>query len=443
MAEIKIRINGHKVEKVAEEWITTGAAGVDSVVIESISAEWIGFNVSAAFKAGDALYYSIFEDGRAPIPAAALDHNFVLIGIYGTKTGSGGTETRNTGNYIPIRPKAAPGAGGSTPPEPSETLYNQILDIAERAEETAQAVSDAAARGDFDGAPGPQGEQGEPGDPGPEGPRGPKGDPGEVQVSDLLKAFPKRSISGTSGSVAAAANIRPANITLYGKTTQNGTPAPSAPAAISAVSASVTISDGTLSQVFTAAGLHGLVSNSSAYATYTAAGVKYYADNLDAASGKIIRRLIILSFDGSESWSYDTNSGGVYYVNDKRGPGSVAVPCMCDRFNTDNTTLPAGLNNERVMIRENGIVYIRYDSIITGSTNSEKVAAWKTWLSENNVSLVFAVNDPTEEALSPEQIAALNALNTYYGGTAFTFSPYGGAAVCCDPTLYIAAELGA
>ena len=56
MAEIKIRVNGHKVEKVSEEWITTGAAGVDSVVIESISEEWDGFNISAAFKAGAARY---------------------------------------------------------------------------------------------------------------------------------------------------------------------------------------------------------------------------------------------------------------------------------------------------------------------------------------------------------------------------------------------------
>ena len=440
MAEIKIRVNGHRVEKVAEEWITTGAAGVDSVVIESISEEWNGFNVSAAFKAGDALYYSIFEDGRAPIPAAALDYNFVLVGIYGTKTGAGGTETRNTGNYIPIRPKAAPGAGGSTPPEPSESLYNQILDIAEHAEETAEGVAAAAARGDFDGDPGPEGPQGEPGDPGPEGPQGPKGDPGEIQIADFVKAFPFRTIAGTSGSVSDAANVNFRNIIFFGKSEQTGTPAPTAPAEISDIFPVLTISDGAAASQNYAADyiLRGLVSASSSFYTYTDGdGVNWYSDYVDLDAGKIYRRILKINLTGAEDFNYVTTSG-VCYVDGliPEGLAGTTVKALSDRFENANSTSAAAVSDGKFTIQASGRILLK----VAGVSSKNDI---KEWLAANNTIIIAGTPSPTEDALSASQIAALRALVSYYGETALAGNNYFYAAVCCDPTLYIAAELGA
>ena len=442
MAEIKIRINGHKVEKVSEEWITTGAAGVDSVVIESISEEWTGFNVSAAFKAGDALYYSIFEDGRAPIPAAALDYNFVLVGIYGTKTGAGGTETRNTGNYIPIRPKAAPGAGGSTPPEPSETLYNQILDIAERAGETAQAVAAAAAAGDFDGDPGPEGPQGPQGETGQTGPQGPKGDPGEIQIADFVKAFPFRTVAGPSGSVADAANVNFRNIIFFGKSEQTGTPAPTAPAVITDLTPSFSVSaTGQAGQSYTADFiLRGLVSNNANYITYSYNNINYYCDTADLNTGVIYRRIRGLTVNGSEAWN--TNGTSFYYKAAPAAMPGTFVRLLSSLFPFAGTNSGGSVPDNTLMIQSGGTMYIRYDAI-TGDTDAERISNFKAWLANNNVYVVYGLPNPEIEQLNASQIAALRALVSYYGETALAGNNYFYAAVCCDPTLYIAAELGA
>ena len=207
MAEIKIKVTGHKAEKLAEDWLSTGSAGVDFVILEA-DQSWAGFNLAAAFKVGDAVYYSVFAGQSAPIPAAALSAKFFQVGIYGTKEGPDGTELRTTGNYIPVRPKAGPGADGTTPPEPSESLYNQILEIAQHAENTAEAVAAAAAAGDFDGDPGPQGPQGDPGPQGETGPQGPKGEPGEVTRPDYPERHP---FTGKPGGHSIGAGYHPAD----------------------------------------------------------------------------------------------------------------------------------------------------------------------------------------------------------------------------------------
>lgn len=57
-------------------------------------------------------------------------------------------------------------AGQPEHDDPPEDVYDQLVELASAAEAKAQSVVDAAARGDFDGAPGPQGPKGDKGDPG-------------------------------------------------------------------------------------------------------------------------------------------------------------------------------------------------------------------------------------------------------------------------------------
>ena len=174
MAKICIKASKHYCEKVSEDWLATGSAGVDVVELTEIDDSWSDFALSVAFKVGDdTLYYSLVAEGQdgtfsAPIPEAVLQYRFILIGLYGVKAANGQTEQRYTTNFVPVRSRDGAGANGTIPPDPSETLYTQILDIAEDAEEKAQSVVDRADAGDFDGEDGETGPQGPQGEPGPQ-----------------------------------------------------------------------------------------------------------------------------------------------------------------------------------------------------------------------------------------------------------------------------------
>ena len=177
-------------------------------------------------------------------------------------------------------------------PDPVETWIDKatgILADVERAGDAAQAVADEVQRrldnGDFvgpqgpqgdrgetgpigpqgpkgdkgdKGEPGPRGEKGEKGEPGPQGPQGEKGDPGKdapqeavlytaQTLDDAQKAQARENIraadealqnilvgSETGNPIAVddafAAPLR--GLTVYGKSTQDGTPTPDAPVPI-------------------------------------------------------------------------------------------------------------------------------------------------------------------------------------------------------------------
>lgn len=162
MALINLICKGHSLVLKEMDPLATGSAGVDAVVLDGPDESWEGFSLSAAFKTEGGVYYSVVTDGSAPIPAAALAYKRFGIALYGTR-GADGSEQRYTTNLVHVVIPEGAGSGGTTPPEPSESLYNQILGIAESAEAKAQGVVDRADAGEFTG---PQGIQGPPGDPG-------------------------------------------------------------------------------------------------------------------------------------------------------------------------------------------------------------------------------------------------------------------------------------
>lgn len=92
------------------------------------------------------------------------------------------------------------------------------------------------------GDAGAQGPKGDKGDTGAQGPKGDKGDPGEVNIDDSAVGATAWSSKNTVDhlaimaeatgdviSVSDASDLPMQGLTLYGKTTQNGTPAPDAP----------------------------------------------------------------------------------------------------------------------------------------------------------------------------------------------------------------------
>jgi hypothetical protein len=442
MAVIHIKVTGHRAEKVSEDWLASGSAGVDSLIIDTIDSSWEGYNIAAAFKVQDQLYYSVVDNNIAIIPAAALVNDFVLLDLYGTKAGAGDTELRYSTNYVPLRPKAGPGTGGVTPPEPSESLYNEIRDIAETAEATANEVAAAAARGDFDGEPGPQGETGPQGPQGETGPQGPQGIPGEVSITELQKAFITGTASGGNTSITDGADIRLKNIILYGQSTQAGSPTPANPVPIVTAPVNITVSDGADGSQ-TAAGplLLGLVSNHRDYTTYTDTNnISYYADSADISSGLITRRTQSYTFDGSESWALHTS--GAFLLNMPLAPEYAPlarVNSICTSFITANVVIASMPDQSwRPATRTPGglIIYFRYDGI-TGDTAEDRIEGFKAWLYNNPQTIIYGISNPYTEIIPAETLTALRALHTYYGANTITIAPWGTVDYCRDTGLYI------
>ena len=225
------------------------------------------------------------------------------------------------------------------------------------AESKSYVDTGSPSRGE-QGPTGPQGEQGPAGpqgEQGPEGPQGPKGDPGlgvpEPTAQDAGKvpivnaagdgyelgevatnAYTKSESDARYAPIAAA--IRPTvtgetinvndsvewplqGLTLYGKSTQDGTPTPENPIPIVSAGNSgtitVTVSDGAEQSqtlpISTPTGLHGIPVSSGG--NYTDAdGQQWICDEVDFARGKYVQRFKMLEFDGTEHWrGQGTNAG--------------------------------------------------------------------------------------------------------------------------------------
>lgn len=228
--------------------------------------------------------------GRAEYPAVVKQEGGILTweitsADIGDKTGSGQAQITiqdADGTVIKTaiaRTRVSESLGDATAPapDPVETWIDKAtgtLDDVERAGNAAQAVADEVQRrldnGDFVGPQGPQGEKGdpgkdgEPGATGPQGPQGAKGEPGKDAVIDAtLTQEGEAADAATTGkrlaeiekAVAGKADKARQNIligtetgnpvstsdafsaplcglTVYGKSTQDGTPSPDNPVPI-------------------------------------------------------------------------------------------------------------------------------------------------------------------------------------------------------------------
>lgn len=141
------------------------------------SEDWEGLERTAVFKAGSESRSILLDStGECVIPWEVLTTPGVALraGVYGTRGGEIVLPTvwENLGI---IQEGAAPGKEAQ-PPTPG--VYEQIVDLATEAKETARSVREDADAGKFDGPPGPPGPGGPTGPRGDKGNKGDKGDPG-------------------------------------------------------------------------------------------------------------------------------------------------------------------------------------------------------------------------------------------------------------------------
>ena len=193
--------------------VTYGTAVADSVLFEKIHfnfpAEWDGFAKTAVFTNGETKISVVLnENGKlctgeneCCIPHEVIKAPAFTVSVFGV---SG--DKRATTQIAQVSVKPSGYGEGATPAEPTPTEYEQLVAIANSAEQLAQSVRSDADSGAFKGDKGEQGNKGEKGDTGAvgaKGDKGDKGDPGKDAVTD--RAYSPTSENAQSGKAVAEA----------------------------------------------------------------------------------------------------------------------------------------------------------------------------------------------------------------------------------------------
>ena len=284
------------------------------------------------------------------------------------------------------------------------------------------------------GERGPQGAQGPQGEKGDTGPQGPKGDTGPAVALDTTlthegEAADAKATGDAISAVKARQNIlvgsetgNPTTVydafaaplcglTVYGKSTQDGTPSPDNPVPI--VSAgdggtiAVTLSDGngktqTLT-LPTPTGLPGIPVTSGG--NYTdQSGHQWICDEVDLERGVKVQRIEKLS--GTKRWRIEPNN---------------ALSVFATILNVDsikNDSLVTYISNMFVAIKVDeryriNTVFINSGGVIV--VTLKKGVTLETFLDtiKDKFELYFALATPIETPLTPAEISAYKALTAY------------------------------
>ena len=352
----------------------------------------------------------------------------------------------------------------NNPPKIGENGNWEVWD----AEEKSYVDTGSPSRGE-QGVQGPKGPQGNPGPKGDPGPQGPKGDPGlglpTPTVVDVGKvpivnpmgdgyelgevasdAYTKSESDARYAPIAAA--IRPTvtgetisindsvewplqGLTLYGKSTQEGTPTPEAPIPIVSAGDSgtitVTVSDGAeQSQTFpisTPNGLLGIPVSSGG--NYTDAdGQQWVCDEIDFERGKYVQRFKLLEFDGTEDWKRQSTIVSESFRFYLTGTGI--------RIMKDNSGIIRGLSThytgtspDNTFVKRTGFSSSQYDERSDGANlyvydenHNTTVEDWKSYLAAQKaagtpVKVVYELETPVETNIPEETIEAYKSMKTY------------------------------
>ena len=441
-------------------------------------------------------------------------------GPQGPKGDKGDTgETGPMGPQGPIGPQGEPGPQGIQGPQGPQGEKGETGPQGEQGETGPQGPQ--GLKGDTgpqgppgeqgdqgpagpQGEQGPEGPQGNPGPKGDPGPQGPKGDPGlglptptvvdvgkvpivnpmgdgyelgEVDVDAYTKAESdaryapiaaaiRPTVTGETISVNDSVEWPLQGLTLYGKSTQDGTPTPDSPIPIVSAGNSdtitVTVSDGAEQSqtlpVSTPNGLPGIPVTSGG--NYTDAdGQQWVCDEVDFAKSKYVKRTAQFFINSNSAISIEKAKDSVnlfqipqrvltYPATNASRLGNDTGSIMCniapsistDPYNADfvGCGYTASSNFLRINLPNDGI--------------GESVESLKEYLSEleekgTPAEILYIIATPIETALTPEQLQAYAALKTYSPSTTIQTdsTPAAGLAVryVADAQKYIDNKLSA
>lgn len=144
-------------------------------------------------------------------------------------------------------------------------------------------------------------------------------------------------------------------------------------------------------------------------------GQQWVCDERDYGRGKYVQRVLLLKFDSNSPFdlqSINTNNiaNFAYGLSKKSRSGSEGI---CNRLK-QSAKLIANETNEGVHISES-VIFIRLKT-----TRASTVEELKQFLANNPTDVLYQIATPIERDLTPEEIAAYEALHTNYPTTIIT-----------------------
>lgn len=333
------------------------------------------------------------------------------------------------------------------------------------------------------GIQGPTGPQGEPGTPGEPGQPGADGQAATIQIGEVTTLEPGQPATVTNTGTSANAilnfgiprgedgkgedNNAPAiisnaegatiqltdssdralqGLTVYGKSTQDGTPAPDNPVTITNIGDSgniiVTLTDsGTATQQLTitvSGGLPGVPVASGGNATVD--GQQYVADTVQLYSdgtGERINFLKTLVLDGSETYSVNASSTNTtrFYIS-VTDIKSTLAPALCSHAEYKEVW---GGDEVGFYLSSNYIVF-RMPKSVVGETKDSV----QQWIASQHsagtpLTVIYQTATSTESELQKEEIPQIQSVYTHYPNTTISNNnnTYLGVHYVVDTKMYI------
>ena len=346
----------------------------------------------------------------------------------------------------------------------AESSAGQAGLSADNAAKTLKKLEDGIASGDFRGE---KGEQGEKGDPGPQGPQGEAGPAGDTTAADAAAEEAKKAAqeaqeqaeaarmaaesavlytdqkltnpqqeqarlnigaadkarqnilvgteTGNPISVDDAFSASLCGLTVYGKSTQDGTPTPDAPVPIASAgdggSVAVTLSDGngktqTLT-VPTPNGLPGIpVPSGGNYTDQN--GQQWVCDEVDFTNCIRIKR--VSSFVVAANMVRSLASNPADYCAIVTPPpdfkaifNNARIVLMSNRFRFEKD-----IKNEGILFGYGNVIRLYFDP-----SKIKTLADVKEFVTANHINITYETVDPIQTPLTAAELAAYKALATY------------------------------
>ena len=251
----------------------------------------------------------------------------------------------------------------------------------------------------------------------------------DAQQRDLMENGKSVSASGNPLTCENALPGKPLGaLHVYGKSTQNGVPTPTAPVPIVSAgdggTVTVTVSDGANNSqtLQTPNALCGIpVASSGNYTDES--GQQWVCDEVDLARGVRVQRITKIKVTSSLSWQTTGNAVDRYFA---WFSGIYTSNVLCTHFST-------ALGSETVggaIANQNNLVGFAFAE--KGTTTLDD---FKQFLDENDVFIWAALATPVETALSAAEIAAYKALTTYAQTTVISASGVAGLAASYQQSI--------
>lgn len=224
---------------------------------------------------------------------------------------------------------------------------------------------------------------------------------------------------GESIHLTDSTDSKAVEFALLGKATQNGTPTTEEPI-------DITVSGADRSVTVTTSNEDNTNSSTASISTPNGlAGINGVCDEIVKyadGTGQYIQRIKKRVFDGSETWyKSGVTTNNVYWITVadamKSTNGNITYGMLCDRFIEEPTVYQWSNDTVSCAYGNPGgtSVELRIGMGLSGGINT--VALFKEWLAEHPTTIYYRLAEPIVTELSAEEIAELEAVQTFYPTT--------------------------